>query len=77
LEKTSVLYAIENEWRLSRSPDQPPIYLSTPARKYTARAVTNPDSIGITNRKPPVLMITKSVKKLSWMDQTRKEEESI
>jgi hypothetical protein len=29
----------------------------------TRRAVTNPDSIGITNRKPPVLMIAKSVKK--------------
>jgi hypothetical protein len=40
-------------------------------------AVTNPDSIGITNRKAPVLMIARSVKKLSWRHQTRLEEESI
>jgi hypothetical protein len=56
---------------------KPPIYLSTPARRYMARgAITNPDSIGTTNRKAPVLMITRSVKKLSWRPQTRLEEES-
>jgi hypothetical protein len=42
-----------------------------------ARADTNQGSIGTTNRKPPVLMITKSVKKSTWKLRIPQEEESI
>jgi hypothetical protein len=67
--------AIERDWRLSKSPNQPPVYLSTPARRYTACANTNQGSIGTMNRKPPVLMIARSVKKLIWKHRIPQEEE--
>jgi hypothetical protein len=79
LEKQPALCATEKEWRLSKSPDQPPIYLSTPAQqRYIAgHADTNQGSIGTMNRKPPVLMITRSVKKSTWKLRIPQEEESI
>jgi hypothetical protein len=41
-------------------------------------ADANQGSIGITDRRnPPVLMIAKSAKKLSWRPETHSEEESI
>jgi hypothetical protein len=40
-------------------------------------ADTNQGSIGTTNRKAPVLMVARSVKKSTWKLQIPQEEESI
>jgi hypothetical protein len=63
-ENLPALCATVKEWRLLNSPNQPPIYLSTPARRSMVHVDTNQgSSIATMNRKPPVLMSVKSTNK--------------
>jgi hypothetical protein len=70
------LCATEKGWK--SFPEQSPTKISILALKSMENANRNQGSIGIVNRrKAPVLMSTKSAKKVSWRPQTHFKEESI